>query len=50
MDYLIGLLWFGAGVLCGAMIVGPKCLGGVARTFQAIRDDLEPERRRAGRA
>lgn len=50
MDFLIGLLLFGAGVLCGCAVVGPKCFGTIAKTFREIRDDLEPERRRVHRA
>jgi hypothetical protein len=50
MEFLTGLLLFGAGVLCGCALVGPKCFGTIANTFREIRDDLEPERRRAGRA
>lgn len=50
MEILTGLLLFGAGMLCGAAIVGPKCFGAIANTFREIRDDLEPERRRVHRA
>jgi hypothetical protein len=43
-DVFVNVAWFGAGMLCGSLVIAPKLYAAVTGTLETMSHDLNPRR------